>query len=122
MRDDLGPDDAPVKHALDGDRLSPYRGIGVLAAGSEIDQCTATPVIEDELVAEYFGDRAFHRSGISVLQFADGARLQQHHVLRLPALGKLDAAGACRGSDGKHGKRNSRQQAAARNMPARRRR
>jgi hypothetical protein len=122
MGDDLSPDDAPVKHALDGDRLSFYHGIGVLAARPEIDQRTAAPVIEDELVAEDLGDRTFHGSGISVLQFADGARLQQHHVLRLPALGKLDAAGARRRSDGKHGKGDSRQQVAARNMPARGRR
>lgn len=122
MGDDLGSDDAPVKHALDGDRLSLYDDVGVFAARSEIDQRAAAPIIEDELVAEYLGDGAFHGGGISVLQFADSARLQQHHVLRLPALGKLDAAGACHGSDGKHGKRDSRQQAAARNMPARRRR
>ncbi|MBN9047258.1 MAG: hypothetical protein J0H18_16565 [Rhizobiales bacterium] len=63
----MGLNDAPVKHALDGYRLSFRHDIGVLALWSEINQRTAAPVIKDELIAEYLGDRAFHGSGISVL-------------------------------------------------------
>jgi hypothetical protein len=110
----MGMNDTAVEHALDGHRLPHDHGIGVLAARPEIDQRMTAPVIEDELVAEYLGNGAFHGSGISVPQRGDSDRLQEHHVPRPPALGKLDAGGACRSADGKNGERGSRQQAVTR--------
>ncbi|WP_333815781.1 hypothetical protein [Tabrizicola sp.] len=99
MRDDLGVKDASVKPALDNDRLSLCHSIEILAAWPQIDERMAAPVVEDELVPENLGNGTFHGSGVPVLQSRDRGRLQQHDLLRAPALCKLETDSTRRSTD-----------------------
>jgi hypothetical protein len=119
MRQDPGVHDASVEHALDSHGFSLDDGVGILAAGPEVDQGAAHAVVEDELVAEDLRDASFHGDRISSRQLVDGGRLKQHDALRLPVLSHLDSACACGRANDKHGKRYSRQQAAMSALPRR---
>ncbi|WP_139864370.1 hypothetical protein [Bradyrhizobium ivorense] len=52
MRYDLSVDDPLIEHALNRNRLSLGDDVGVISTRSEVDQCAAAAVFDDEQVAE----------------------------------------------------------------------
>ncbi|WLA49712.1 MULTISPECIES: hypothetical protein [Bradyrhizobium] len=117
MRDDLSAEDALIEHALDCHRLA-FDDVGVLAARSEIDQSAAAAVLDNEHVAEDFGDVAAHGGWAAGLQPVYRSRLQQQDAARLPILGDANAASTGSRTCEKHGKCGSGQQAAMPDLPA----
>lgn len=75
VRHDPGMQNSTVEHALNDYGFSPDDGVGVFAAGPEIDQRPTRTVVKNELVTEYLGNASFHGEQISSRQFVDSRRL-----------------------------------------------
>src|ERR1019366_4015286 len=75
-RQHLGVDEAIVEMALHGDRLAFRHQLAAFAARTSVNQRASTVVLDDEFVAEHFGNLTLDRDGRAVLQLCDRSRLQ----------------------------------------------
>src|ERR1035441_6787002 len=70
-----------VEMALHGDRLAFRHQLAAFAARTSVNQRASTVVLDDEFVAEHFGNLTLDRDGRAVLQLRDRPRLQQQDRL-----------------------------------------